>query len=247
MERNAGLTEIVVGGFIIKANTDSDGHLVMTVDHQDGSKVSELNMDLSGSDEQWSERFTTEKIEAVYLKSLGEVSSESGGSSEQADDNETAESMDSSDSKVQVIVDEMVQDLLDQDKLLSGKTKQVHVNLASLTRVEFSGTVSVPVEFDEDKLESLVDKSYDEIDGGDYWEDPDYWEKSDTCGYSIEPEPNVSITCLDEFKEAFPNHSVLEEREGFTRYSNGESENSSYESAWFNDEGELVNNPSLDF
>jgi len=56
----------------------------------------------------------------------------------------------------------------------------------------------------------------------------------------------MEITNFSEFEEAFPDYSFLESRDGCTRYSNGEGENSKYESAWFNDETEkLVACPDL--
>lgn len=50
----------------------------------------------------------------------------------------------------------------------------------------------------------------------------------------------VEIKTLSEFQEAFPNYSFLEGANGFTRYSNGKAPDSNYESAWFDNETELL-------
>lgn len=56
------------------------------------------------------------------------------------------------------------------------------------------------------------------------------------------------ITNFSEFELAFPNYSFLESRDGYTRYSNGEGENSNYESAWFDNETEeLVSDPQFNY
>jgi len=69
-----------------------------------------------------------------------------------------------------------------QGKHLSGKTKQVTIHLAALTRVEYSETVEVPVEFDKELMEEIVLETYDAVDGGEYNDDMDFWEKGN-CYY----------------------------------------------------------------
>jgi hypothetical protein len=53
---------IEIGGFVIKATVDEDGHLTLTVDHEDGSEVVDIGEDVAATDCQWGSRFTTEKI-----------------------------------------------------------------------------------------------------------------------------------------------------------------------------------------
>ena len=52
-----------LNGYTIKANTDFDGHLTLTIDHEDGSTVNDTEMDCAVNETQWAGRFTTEKIE----------------------------------------------------------------------------------------------------------------------------------------------------------------------------------------
>ena len=54
------------------------------------------------------------------------------------------------------------------------ETKLVQVNLAALTRVEWSALVRVPRGVD---LQEVTDRFYDYLDGGEYTSDPEYWEK----------------------------------------------------------------------
>jgi hypothetical protein len=55
------------------------------------------------------------------------------------------------------------------------ETKLVQVNLAALTRVEWSALVRVPVEIVD--LQEVTDRFYDYLDGGEFTSDPDFWEK----------------------------------------------------------------------
>jgi len=54
------------------------------------------------------------------------------------------------------------------------ETKLVQVNLAALTRVEWSALVRVPGGVD---LQEVTDRFYDYLDGGEFTSDPDFWEK----------------------------------------------------------------------
>lgn len=56
-------------------------------------------------------------------------------------------------------------------------TIKIHITLAGLTRVEYGETLEVPADFTPGDLEALVEQRYDEVDGGKYFDDPDYWER----------------------------------------------------------------------
>ena len=62
--------KLQIDGFIIIATSDDDGHLTLTIDHEDGSKVTPCEWDCTGDPEQWGERFTTENIEKKYEKNI---------------------------------------------------------------------------------------------------------------------------------------------------------------------------------
>lgn len=74
------------------------------------------------------------------------------------------------------------------------KTKLVRINLAVLTRVEYSEVVEVPSDMTEEELEALVDQRYREVDGGEYWDDSEYWERSTSCGFAIENDSQAEVT-----------------------------------------------------
>jgi hypothetical protein len=59
-------------------------------------------------------------------------------------------------------------------------TKFVQVNLSALTRMEWSALIEVPVDFDERQLSDLSDNFYDLIDGTEFHEDNEFWDKG-TC------------------------------------------------------------------
>lgn len=65
-------------------------------------------------------------------------------------------------------------------------TKIVRITLAALTRVEYSEIVEVPVNMTDEELDALVDMRYDQVDGGEYTDDSEYWERSDSCGFEQE-------------------------------------------------------------
>jgi len=59
-----------IDGWELEAFVDGDGHLTLVINHEDTSKVIPLEEDLATTEEEWVERFTTEKIEEDYQKSI---------------------------------------------------------------------------------------------------------------------------------------------------------------------------------
>lgn len=62
-------------------------------------------------------------------------------------------------------------------------TKLVRIKLAALTRVEYTEVVEVPADMTDEELEALVDDRYKSVDGGEYVDDAEYWERSGSCGF----------------------------------------------------------------
>ncbi len=56
-------------------------------------------------------------------------------------------------------------------------TKKIRINLAALTRVEYSEILEVPSDISNGQLTALVEQRYRDIDGGNFYDDPDYWER----------------------------------------------------------------------
>lgn len=63
-------------------------------------------------------------------------------------------------------------------------TKKVRVTLSALTRVEYSEVLEVPADMTDAELNALVDQRYDEVDAGLYCDDPEYWERGSSCGFT---------------------------------------------------------------
>lgn len=57
---------------------------------------------------------------------------------------------------------------------------KIRFRLSALTRLEFTKVVDVPEGTTIRELDQMVDDLYEETDGGDYDDDPHYWEKG-TC------------------------------------------------------------------
>ncbi len=70
----------------------------------------------------------------------------------------------------------------------TNQTKVIRVNLAALTRLDWSRLVRVPENFNDDQLSRVVDGFYDHVDGGDYLPDNEHWERGHCW---IEEVPNV--------------------------------------------------------
>lgn len=54
---------------------------------------------------------------------------------------------------------------------------KVRINLAAITRMEYSEEIEVPDDTTDAKLDDLLEERYDKVDGGEYTDDNDYWEK----------------------------------------------------------------------
>lgn len=54
----------------VVCQVDDDGHLTVVIRNEDGSQVVPMDVDISVTDEEWSERFTTHQIEEDYRKEL---------------------------------------------------------------------------------------------------------------------------------------------------------------------------------
>ena len=61
----------VIGDWAVSLVVDDDGHLNVDINHGDGTKVVQIEEDLTANDTEWADRFTTEGIELAYLESTG--------------------------------------------------------------------------------------------------------------------------------------------------------------------------------
>lgn len=59
-------------------------------------------------------------------------------------------------------------------------TQLVEIRLSALTRVEYVEVARVPSTLTDSELNDLVLKRYDQVDGGNFFDDPEYWERG-TC------------------------------------------------------------------
>ncbi|MFT6903929.1 MAG: hypothetical protein ACJAS1_000574 [Oleiphilaceae bacterium] len=79
--------------------------------------------------------------------------------------------------QVQSIADEMLGKFQESGEKFSGETKEVRVTLSALIRVEYVEVIQVPVEFDKNSEEVLMDNSYRQLEGEDYVSDEEYWKR----------------------------------------------------------------------
>lgn len=79
------------------------------------------------------------------------------------------------------------------------ETKEVTIVLSALTRVEYTRVLTVPDGITDDQLNDLVNKVWDETDGGEFSDDTEYfergncrWEESNV--YSLKSTGEVTIS-----------------------------------------------------
>jgi len=58
--------------------------------------------------------------------------------------------------------------------------KKVRITIGALTRVEYTTTVEVPDDADDDAIREMADEIYDSTDGGEFQDDPNFWERGET-------------------------------------------------------------------
>lgn len=80
-------------------------------------------------------------------------------------------------------------------KQVAVSTKLVEVRLAALTRVEYMEVVEVPVNITQAELDELVNARYSQVDGGEFTNDPDYWQRA-TCEAVDSDMPDASPTMM---------------------------------------------------
>jgi hypothetical protein len=68
-------------------------------------------------------------------------------------------------------------------KTVSETTKRVRITLAALTRVEYTEIIEVPIDTTGEELDSIVDQRYNDVDGGEYHDDPHFWDRAQSCGH----------------------------------------------------------------
>ena len=68
---------------------------------------------------------------------------------------------------------------------------KVEVELSAFTRVYFYSVIEVPDNTSKDELKSLVNDLYDEVDGGDYTDDQNFWEKGLCTVHVVSEQPGV--------------------------------------------------------
>jgi hypothetical protein len=105
-------------------------------------------------------------------------------------------------------------------------TKRIRINLAALTRVEYSEVLEVPSDMTPGELDDLVEQRYQDVDGGEFWDDTEYWERGecawekvqaddtgqrpafrvsrDAGGFQVEHLPGDTPTATGESAEAEP-------------------------------------------
>ena len=64
------------------------------------------------------------------------------------------------------------------------ETKLVRISLAAFTRLEYAEVIEVPASMTDPELEELLEQRYDWVEGGEYWDDPDYWERA-SCSCKV--------------------------------------------------------------
>ncbi len=81
-----------------------------------------------------------------------------------------------------------------------GTTRLVTIELTAMTRVQYSASVSVPVDATDEEIDELVNAMYARTDGSDFVDDPDYWERGNCYASPAVDEPRADFQysrCVD--------------------------------------------------
>jgi len=85
--------------------------------------------------------------------------------------------------------------------LTDPKTKKVFVHMGALMRVEWSGLVEVPADMENYEI---LNRIYDAVDGGEYCDDNEYWERGDghieTSEAIDKDEPKYRLTAGESYE-----------------------------------------------
>jgi hypothetical protein len=76
------------------------------------------------------------------------------------------------------------------------KTKIIGVTYGVLTRVEHYAELEVPVDADDQQIRDIANAHYDQLDGGEFYEDADYWERGETNWEEVTPVVPVGPSAL---------------------------------------------------
>ena len=74
---------------------------------------------------------------------------------------------------------------------MADETKMVQVTLGALIRMEYVETLRVPADITEGELAELGGLRYAQTDGGEFSQDPDYWERGECHATQIDGDPPV--------------------------------------------------------
>lgn len=78
------------------------------------------------------------------------------------------------------------------------RTKNVRINLSAFTLVQYTEVIQVPEDISDDDLKTLADRRYEEVDGGEYVDATDYWEKGTVECVSAQLEDTASLSLVGE-------------------------------------------------
>lgn len=76
--------------------------------------------------------------------------------------------------------------------MTKAQTKTIRITLSALTRVEYSEVLEIPAGLSDMEIDDLIDQRYDEVDGGLYQEDPQYWERGSCIFSSLDSDESTS-------------------------------------------------------
>lgn len=76
-------------------------------------------------------------------------------------------------------------------------TKKVRINLSAFMRVEYSEVIEVPANITNEELKTLAEMRYDDVDGGNYAQDSEYWVKGTVEAVAAQDDDQVSHRLAD--------------------------------------------------
>lgn len=59
------------------------------------------------------------------------------------------------------------------------KTRLIALNFVAYTRCDYREVIEVPVDLTQEQLDEVLNARYQTVDGGDYVDDPHYWQRGE--------------------------------------------------------------------
>lgn len=102
--------------------------------------------------------------------------------------------------------------------------KKARLKISARTRLEYSKVIEVEDNTTKAQLEEMALRLFDETEGGEFYEDPDYFEQGDCWGEFIEND-SPEVQSLEAIAAQVDSEKDAEDEDGYRRDADNEGDN----------------------